>query len=286
MAMALLQAGFDRALGPGGAIVRSVGFGPSGEPPIIEAIEAMRARDLDVSAHRSLEVRPSHLAPADLILTAEKDHVVKIASMSPDAYRRTFTLPEFVRRAEVGAGVADEPSAFRDWVEELSFGRDASVYVAADVGEVWDPTGSSPRRFAQAVVSIDDVCSAVIRCVVAARRDADDTDRLVRRRVETTVGVRSDDDRIARFDDGEGGGSGRPRGGGFSSPDFDFGVDEPTPHRGSRGPTAGCGADDFDFGDAPARTRPGEPTGGDSFGTVRSAADGSEPEPDWDFTGL
>ena len=163
MSMAMLQAGLDERLGAGRARVRSLGFGPEGLPAVPDAVEAMRRRGLDVSEHRSRRVTARGLDAADLILASEVDHVVKIASESPPAYRRAFTLPEFCDR------VATDPYAegrtLFEWATDLSEGRRAADYLGGDVPEVADPTGAARREFEAATAGIEALCDTVISVV-------------------------------------------------------------------------------------------------------------------------
>lgn len=172
MSMAMLQDGLDRRLGAGRAVVRSLGFGPEDERAIDDAVDAMRRRSLDVTEHRSRKVSALRVDPADLILTAERDHVVKIASESQAAYRRSFTLPEFLQR------VASDPVAdgrsISTWANDLSAGRLASDYLQSDDLDVFDPTGSSRRRFARSVDEISAMCDQVVELLARSFDDPED----------------------------------------------------------------------------------------------------------------
>lgn len=164
MAMAMIQDGLDRRLGTGRAIVHSLGFGPEDAPAIDDAVAAMRKRGLDVSAHRSRKVTASRIEPADMILTAELDHVVQIAAESPTAYRRAFTLPEFLIRA-AGDPLA-EGRTLAAWMTDLTADRSPADYLQSDTPDVWDPTGSSRRHFAEQVDRIAAMCDQVVDLLV------------------------------------------------------------------------------------------------------------------------
>lgn len=157
MMEALLQSMLDQRLGAGAAIVRSSGFGPVGLPPIDDAVAAMARRGLDVSAHRSRSTTAALVDGADLIVTAERDHVVRISALSPAAFARAMTLPEFLDRA-AGAplDVAGPPRA---WVEQVSAERTAGAYLGDAIAEVADPTGSMPKAFERAAVAIEQQCA-------------------------------------------------------------------------------------------------------------------------------
>ena len=83
MMAALLDQLLTERLGADSVVVRSSGFGPPGLPAIDDAVRAMRRRGLDVSHHRSTTTTSALVDGADLIITAERDHVVKIAVTVP-----------------------------------------------------------------------------------------------------------------------------------------------------------------------------------------------------------
>ena len=158
MVAAMLSAMLTERLGEGAVQIRSSGFGPVDLPAIDDAVDAMRRRGLDVSAHRSSATTASLVDGADLILTAERDHVVKIAALSPDAFRRALTLPEFLAAADGGHG---DDTDVRSWVQLLTEERTAGKYLRAAIPEVADPTGSIPRVFEGAVVALEQQCREV-----------------------------------------------------------------------------------------------------------------------------
>lgn len=164
MMAALLGDRLGRTLGRETVRMRSAGFGPEGLPAIPDAVEAMRRRGLDVADHRSSAVTAEHVGWADLVLTAERDHVVRCAALEPTGFRRTMTLPELLAaapRSRVGA------TTVAAWAAELSEGRTAAEYLRGDVPEVADPTGSAPRLFEAAVVALEQQCDAAAALIAA-----------------------------------------------------------------------------------------------------------------------
>ena len=136
-------------LGVGCVVVRSLGFGPEGMPAIPDAVAAMRRRGLDVSGHRSRMVTAERIESADLILTSERDHVVKIAGESPTAYRRAFTLPEFCERIASDPGAGGRSLAA--WATDLSNERQFRSSTCRATFPRWPtrpvrPGASSKRR--------------------------------------------------------------------------------------------------------------------------------------------
>ena len=174
MMAAMLRAMLDDRLGEGAVRIRSSGFGPVDLPPIDDAVDAMRRRGLDVSAHRSSTTTAVLVDGSDLILTAERDHVVKIAAMSRSAFRRAMTLPEFLAAAAAAQGdhdlESDTGADVRSWVEALTEDRTAGAYLRDAVPEVADPTGSTPRAFEVAVSAIEQQCREVATYLAAHAR--------------------------------------------------------------------------------------------------------------------
>jgi protein-tyrosine-phosphatase len=178
MTAALLEALLGDQLGPDAVAVKSSGFGAEGLPPIPEAVVAMRRRGLDVSEHRSWSTNAGLVEGADLILTAERDHVVKVAALSPSAFRRTFTLPELLAVASAPGDRYDGhdvdgdtiPVRIAGWAEQLTEARRASEYLREPVAEIADPTGLPQRAFDAAVESIERQCQAVAAHVVRVAR--------------------------------------------------------------------------------------------------------------------
>ncbi len=170
MMAALLQSMLTDRLGAGRVAVRSSGFGPEGIAAIDDAVSAMARRGLDVSAHRSRATTAALVDGADLILTAERDHVVKVAALSRAAFARAMTLPELLSRA-ADASRATGADGVRAWVESLTAERTAGIYLREPIGEVADPTGSPSRAFEAAVVEIERQCrEASVLLAGAARR--------------------------------------------------------------------------------------------------------------------
>jgi protein-tyrosine-phosphatase len=165
MMAAMLDSMLRERLGEGSVEVDSSGFGPVGLPPIDEAVEAMRRRGLDVSSHRSTATTRELVERADVILTAERQHVVKIAALSPDAFRQAMTLPEFLAAASSASDGADR---VRSWTRSLTEHRTASAYLREPVPEVADPTGSVSRVFEAAVVTIEQQCREVAALLFSA----------------------------------------------------------------------------------------------------------------------
>lgn len=112
----------------------------AGRPATRPTIEAAEDLGLDLREHASRPVDRDLVAGADLLIAMERLHVREAVVLEPAVWRRAFTLPDLVRRAEaVGARDADVP--LRSWLELLSAGRDRMALMgASDEDDVRDPT--------------------------------------------------------------------------------------------------------------------------------------------------
>ena len=111
-------------------------------PPTVEAAHRL-GLDLDLARHESRRLDASVLDAADLVLAMERRHVQEVVVLAPDAFGRTFTLKEIVRRgSEIGSRRADEPLA--SWLARVHLGRKAMQLLGSSTADdVADPTVST-----------------------------------------------------------------------------------------------------------------------------------------------
>jgi protein-tyrosine-phosphatase len=166
MMAAMLESMLGERLGTDRVQLRSGGFGPEGLPAIPDAVEAMRRRGLDVSGHRSHQVTVDDLTDVDVVLTAERNHVVRVAALSPQVFGRAMTLPEFLDRA---VAVVRDVGDLSGWIPLLTADRTASAYLSGATPEIVDPTGSAPRAFDAAVERLEEQCSAAVQLLAPGR---------------------------------------------------------------------------------------------------------------------
>lgn len=135
--------------------VGSAGLLFDGREAEYNAVRALAKRGVDVRGHRSQRISVELLAGASLILGMERRHVREVASLDPDLFARSFTLPEVVRSGQlVGARRPDEP--LRAWAERVSEHRSPADYVYEDrAGEIADPMGQTLRGFRTCAEAID-----------------------------------------------------------------------------------------------------------------------------------
>ena len=137
------------------AHVQSAGTAARGHPTIERAARLLADRGIDVVEHRSRMLEPEIVQAADVIVTAEQQHVVAIAGRWPGLFGRTFTLPELVRRAEAVGPRDGRP--IDEWLLDVGHGRlTAFDYLdSVSIPEVSDPTGQSPAVWKQSFDRID-----------------------------------------------------------------------------------------------------------------------------------
>ena len=153
LAGALLE-GHCRSLGLA-AEVATAGIMENDRPPTGHAIDLLAERGVDVRAYRSRVVSEALVAAADLVVTAEREHVVWIAGRWREAFQFTFVLPEIVSRAADVGGRDGRPMP--EWLELVDAGRPRGLaYLEADdIADIADPTGLDDRHWAQTVARID-----------------------------------------------------------------------------------------------------------------------------------
>ena len=61
-----------------------------------QAIEVLKARDIDIRDHRSTPLTPKLIEESDLILTMTYNHKLAVLHMCPKAKGKVFTLKEYV----------------------------------------------------------------------------------------------------------------------------------------------------------------------------------------------
>jgi len=108
-------------------------------PP--EVVTAMAELGLDVSAHCSRQISPEVVESSDVIVGMGRRHAREIVLLDSDAWGRTFTLKEFVRRGDqVGRRRSDE--ALAPWLGRLHAGRRRTDLVGSSLDDdVPDPLG-------------------------------------------------------------------------------------------------------------------------------------------------
>lgn len=112
----------------------------SGDETSDGLVDVLREWGVDLTGHRSRLITAEAVERADVVLTMEHYQVAEVVLIAPDAWGRTFTLREIVRRGQgVGRRAPNEEVAA--WFRRLSAGRTRMELVGAWHLDVADPAG-------------------------------------------------------------------------------------------------------------------------------------------------
>ncbi len=160
MAVGLLRSRLAAA-GVDGTIA-SAGLVTEGQPASAHGVTAMRARGIDISDHRSRYLHRSQIEATDLVLGMERQHVREAVVLAPDAFERTFTVPELARRAaSAGPRRADEP--VDAWLRRVGSGRTtADLLGGSRADEVADPYGGTKRQYERTAAELEQLIDTIV----------------------------------------------------------------------------------------------------------------------------
>ncbi len=136
--------------------MRSAGLLRANQPANEMGQEILAARGLDLSVHRSRTVSREILLGADLVIGMARQHVREAVVAAPEAWPRTFTLKELVRRGET-SGPRSAEESLSAWLNRLSGDRTtADMMGSSDDDDIADPIGGPRAGFEHMVVEVDD----------------------------------------------------------------------------------------------------------------------------------
>jgi protein-tyrosine phosphatase len=130
----------------------------SGGPPEPLLSEAEQF-GLDLHGHVPRRMEPDDVTGADLVLTMTRQHMREAVLLDKAAFSRTFTLREFVRRAEA-TGPRPAGVTLEEWISVVNGGR-RHLHLVGESPEddVPDPMGGPPegyRSMLEVVTSLTD----------------------------------------------------------------------------------------------------------------------------------
>lgn len=141
------------------ADVRSAGFADGGKPAMPDAVQVLRRLQIDATDHISRRVDTEMARAADLVLTAERLHVMRLVEDDSALFKKVFTLPEFVQLAELSGPRGTRSMA--EWLQVVGLGRTHATFLAAQTPEISDPTGMTSAAFVATAERIDVWCRAI-----------------------------------------------------------------------------------------------------------------------------
>ncbi|MGE3328494.1 MAG: hypothetical protein AB7N61_24130 [Acidimicrobiia bacterium] len=149
------------------AVVRSAGTWPNDLRPPYEAISLMEQRGLNLVGHRSQVITEEMVRESALLIAMERAHVAHVVSLVPEAFSRTFTLPDLVRRAEA-IGRRGPRRPLDEWLRYVHGDRTARQVLSStgvlgltgapsdrNADEIADPYGHSREAFEQCAADLE-----------------------------------------------------------------------------------------------------------------------------------
>lgn len=160
MAEAFLRRRLD-ALGVP-ARVASAGMLFDGVPAAAESVAVLAGAGLDASGHRSRRVGAEMVAGAGLVVCMAREHVRHVVVLAPEAWPRTFTLKELVRRARA-VGPRRPGQGFEEWLGAVHAGRATGALLDdSPDDDVADPIGLGPAVYRGVADEIHDLTDELV----------------------------------------------------------------------------------------------------------------------------
>jgi protein-tyrosine phosphatase len=149
------------------AQVASAGMLRAGQPASAHGVDILRARGLDMTAHRSRSMTREVLASADLVLAMAREHVREAVVLDPSLWLRTFTLKELVRRGEA-AGPRRPDESPEAWLARVGAGRRISELTGSSpLDDVEDPYGGPRSAYERLLVELDNLLDRLVAVAFA-----------------------------------------------------------------------------------------------------------------------
>ncbi len=145
--------------------VSSAGLLEAGRAAPDDNVAVMTSWGIDLIDHRSRQIDAEMLAAADLVVAMAREHVREVVVNVPDAWPRTFTLREIVRRGEeVGRRTAGQP--LDEWIAKVHAGRSPAMLVgSSSADDVADPMGRSRKFYEAAAEEIEELVNRLYALV-------------------------------------------------------------------------------------------------------------------------
>jgi len=143
------------------AHVHSAGTMADGRGAVPEMVDLAAERGLDLRAHVGRRLDPDLVRGADLVLPLAREHLREVVVTSPEAFSRTFTPKELVRRASAAAPRRpDEELAA--YLARLHEGRTAQELLRSDpADDVADPIGGPRSGYARTATELDGLTASI-----------------------------------------------------------------------------------------------------------------------------
>jgi protein-tyrosine phosphatase len=157
--------------------VHSAGLLYDGRSATTDGVEVLRSRGLDLSSHSSRRMTKELLTDADLVLGMTREHVREAAVLLPEAWPRTFTLKELVRRG-LDAGPREPSEPLNNWLRRIASDRKLGDVVGdSPVDDIADPIGKPREAYERTANEIDELLRRLVALLWGQERDATGSSR-------------------------------------------------------------------------------------------------------------
>jgi protein-tyrosine phosphatase len=141
--------------------VHSAGLHAGGSPAAPEAVAVLAARGIDISAHRSRRLSAPLVNEADLVLGLAREHVRQAVLAEPEAWPRSFTLKEMVRRGE-RVGPWARGQSLEEWLAKVGADRIHSDMLGeSSSDDVADPIGGPTSAYEATVAELSELTDSL-----------------------------------------------------------------------------------------------------------------------------
>ena len=160
MAESLLRSRLRAVEAP--TLVSSAGtLAEAGLPPMPDALAVTDG----LAEHTSRRVTAGLVDEADLVLCMTREHVRTIVMLAPDAFERTFTLKDLVKRA-AASGPRRPGETIESWLAWVGRGRRIVDLVGYhDPDDVDDPIGLPAEAYRRCAADIDALLATIVALV-------------------------------------------------------------------------------------------------------------------------
>jgi protein-tyrosine phosphatase len=123
----------------------------------------MRSFGVDVSDHRSRHLEPDTMVNVDLVIGMERKHVREAVVLRPEAWPRSFTLRELVRRGDA-IGPRRHSETLQAWLARAHLGRSPDAYLSEDCGhdDIADPVGLPNDANAETAIELEGLIERLV----------------------------------------------------------------------------------------------------------------------------
>jgi protein-tyrosine phosphatase len=137
--------------------VDSCGLLPGGRSVPAQVVAAATPFGVDLSDHVSSQITVEHLVRANVVVTMTRQHLREVVLLLPEAWSRTFTLDELVRRGE-NLGPRAHGQSMAEWFEKLHQGRHRRDMIGTSrEGDIADPYGGPDAGYRRMAATLADL---------------------------------------------------------------------------------------------------------------------------------